>query len=109
MLAHDQEVAGMARMRWTYGPPALFLAFALYAWIDFTHTAHDNLANLGLMLVTLPITAVGLLLTWALGQTGFVLIPSGMGYDTAHAIYFWPSALVIAALLYNICSYLGRR
>jgi hypothetical protein len=37
-----------------------------------------------------------------------VLIPSGMGYYTAHAIYFWPSALLIAALLYGFCSALGR-
>jgi ABC-type molybdate transport system permease subunit len=84
--------------------PALYLAFALYAWVDFTRTAHDGLANLGLMLVTLPVTVVGLLLTWALGRTGFVLIPSGPGYYTAHAIYFWPAALLTAALLYGVCS-----
>jgi hypothetical protein len=50
-------------MRWKFAPPALYLALALYAWIDFTRTAHDGLANLGLMLVSLPVTAVGLLLT----------------------------------------------
>ncbi|WP_210166512.1 hypothetical protein [Microvirga vignae] len=95
-------------MRWTYVPPSLYLAFALYVWIDFTRTAHDGLANLGLLLATLPVTAVGLLLTSALGKTSFVLIPSGLGYYTAHAIYFWPSALLIAALLYGICSTLDR-
>jgi hypothetical protein len=79
----------------------LYVAFALYAWIDFTRTAHDGLANLGLMLVTLPVTAVGLLLTWALGKAGFVLIPSGMGYYTAHAVYSWPSALLIAGFCRN--------
>jgi ABC-type molybdate transport system permease subunit len=96
-------------MRWTYVPPALYLAFALYVWIDFTRTAHDGLANLGLMLATLPVTALGLLLTLTLGRTGFVLIPSGLGYYTAHAIYFWPAALLIAASLYGICSWLSRR
>jgi hypothetical protein len=99
-------------MRWKHVLPALYLALALYAWIDFTRTAHDGLANLGLILVTLPVTAVGLLLSSALGQTSFVLIPSGLGYYTAHAIYFWPSALLIAALLYGIgsaCSRLARR
>ena len=95
-------------MRWPYVLPTLYLALALYAWIDFTRTAHDGLANLGLMLVTLPVTALGLLLTSALGKTGFVLIPSGMGYYTAHAIYFWPSALLIAALLYGIGSAFSR-
>ncbi len=96
----------MMRMRWTSVPPALYMAFALYVWIDFTHTGPDGLANLGLMLVTLPVTALGLLLTWALGRTEFVLIPTGMGYYTAHAVYFWPSALLTAALLYCACSVL---
>jgi hypothetical protein len=86
-------------MKWKYVLPVLYLVFALYAWIDFTHTAPDGLANLGLMLVTLPVTVVGLLLTWALDRTGFVLIPSGMSYYSAHALYFWPSALLIATLL----------
>lgn len=98
----------MMHRRWRYVPPALYLALALYTWIDFTRTAHDGLANLGLMLVTLPVTAVGLLLTWALGKTGFVLIPNGMGYYTAHAVYFWPSALLIAALLYGLYSWFNR-
>ena len=96
-------------MRWTYVFPVLYLALALFAWIDSTRTAHDGLANLGLMLVTLPVTALGLLLTWALGRTAFVLIPSGLGYTTAHAIYFWPAALLTAALLYGIGSWISRR
>jgi hypothetical protein len=95
-------------MRWKYVPPALYLTFALYAWIDFTHTAHDGLANLGLVLVTLPVTALGLLLTSALGRTEFVLIPSGLGYYTAHAIYFWPAALLIAALLHGLGTWIGH-
>ena len=56
------------------------------------------------MLVTLPVTALRLLLTWALGRIEFVLIPSRLGYYTAHAIYFWPAALLTAALLYGVCS-----
>jgi hypothetical protein len=96
-------------MRWKYVLPALYLALALYAWIDFTRLPPDGLANFGLGLMTLPITALGLLLTLALGKTGFVLLPGGLGYYTAHAVYFWPSALLITALLYGICSYLSRR
>jgi hypothetical protein len=95
-------------MRWTYVPPMLYLAFALYAWVDFTCTAHDGWGALGLVLATWPVAAMGVALTWALGRTGFVLIPSGLDYYTAHAIYFWPSALLIAALLYGIGSWLGR-
>ncbi|MPR06281.1 hypothetical protein [Microvirga tunisiensis] len=83
------------------------MAFAVYAWIDFTDTARDGFANLGLFLATYPVAAVGVALTWALGQTGFVLIPSGMGYYTAHAVYFWPAALLIAALLFGMCSWIS--
>jgi hypothetical protein len=54
------------------------LAFAVYVWIDFTNTAQDGLANLGLVLATFPVAAMGVALTWALGKTGFVLIPNGL-------------------------------
>ncbi|WP_114946505.1 hypothetical protein [Microvirga calopogonii] len=91
-------------MRWAYLPSALYMAFAAYVWIDFTHTARDGLANLGLLLATFPVAALGVVLTSALGQSGFVLIPSGMGYYTAHAIYFWPAAVLTAYLLYVVCS-----
>ncbi len=46
-------------MRWTYFPPAAYLAFALYVWVDFTHTSQDGLANLGLLLATYPVAALG--------------------------------------------------
>ncbi len=91
-------------MKSTYLPPAAYLAFAVYVWIDFTHTAPDGLGNLGLLLATFPGAVMGVALTWALGQTGFVLIPSGLGYYTAHAVYFCPAALVTAYLVYVVCS-----
>lgn len=91
-------------MRWAYVPSAAYLIFAVYVWIDFINTARDGLANLGLVLATYPVAAMGVALTWALGQADIVLIPSGLGYYTAHAIYFWPSALVTAYLLYVVCS-----
>ena len=96
-------------MRWKYVLPALYLALALNARIDFAGTAEDGNGALELMLVTLPVSAVGVFLTFALGKTGFVLIPSGLGYYTAHAVYFWPSALLIMALPCGIGSYLSRR
>jgi len=52
------------------------------------------------MLVTLPVTVVGLVLSWALGSTKFVLLPNGFGYYGSHAIYYWPSVLITASLLY---------
>ncbi|EIM30649.1 hypothetical protein [Microvirga lotononidis] len=95
-------------MSWKYVPSVLYLAFALFAWIDFMHAAQDGLGNLGLLLATLPVTAVGVILTSALGKTGFVLIPSGVDYYIAHAIYFWPAALLIAGGLLGFCSWISR-
>jgi hypothetical protein len=96
-------------MRLKYIIPALYLAYALYVWIDFTQLPPDGLANLGLAVAVLPVTVVGLVLTWARGETSFVLVPSGLGYYSAHAVYFWPSAILITALLYWGCSRLSRR
>jgi len=45
-------------MRWTYLPPAAYLAFAVYVWIHFTNTAQDGLANLGLVLATFPVAVM---------------------------------------------------
>jgi hypothetical protein len=97
-------------MRLKFVLPGAYLALAVYAWIDSLRRPKDGLANVGLMLVTLPVTLLGFLLTWATGLSrGFVLLPSGLGYYTSHALYFWPSVALIAALLYWLCSVLGGR
>ncbi len=75
----------------------------------FTRLPPDGLANLGLMIVTFPVTILGLVLTWALGATGFVLLPNGFGYYGDHAVYYWPSVGMIAALLYWVVVVLGQR
>ena len=80
--------------------PATYLAVALYAWVDFVRTNPDGLANVGLYLVTLPVALVGLAITEAMGAGSFILQPSGFGYYGDHALYYWPSVLVTAALLY---------
>ncbi|HUP66755.1 MAG TPA: hypothetical protein VM145_00895 [Sphingomicrobium sp.] len=77
--------------------PGLYLAFAAYAWVDFARTNHDGLANLGLFLVTFPVTIVDLLVAQMVGQTS-VLMPEGHGYLGDHALYYVPAALVTAGL-----------
>ena len=42
--------------------PAGYGVIAALAWIDFIRLPPDGLANLGLMLVVLPVTALDLLL-----------------------------------------------
>src|SRR5215207_5881360 len=103
--------AGEARtgMRLKFVLPGAYLALALYAWLDFLRLPPDGLANVGLMLVTLPVTLFGLFLTWVIGSSrGFVLLPESLGYYASHAVYFWPSVVLIVALLYWMCSALGR-
>ena len=45
-------------MRWKYVLPALYLALALNARIDFAGTAEDGNGALELMLVTLPMQQI---------------------------------------------------
>lgn len=89
--------------------PGLYLALALYGWIDFTATAQDGLANLGLMAITLPVTLAGLLLGSLMGESSFVLIPDGFGYLTSHAIYYVPAVAVTALLLWLLGRAIDRR
>ena len=97
------------RRRWRYILPGLYLAFALYVWIDFTRIARDGLANVGLFLVTLPVALVGWLLSWLAGSSRFVLLPAGPGYLAAHAIYYVPAAALTALLFWWLGRALDRR
>ena len=89
--------------------PALYLSVAAYVWVDFVGTPPDGLANIGLFLVTLPVTVVGLLMTELWGGGGsFMLLPNGFGYFGSHALYYWPSVGLIALLLYLIAGFFVR-
>lgn len=90
----------MGRLMKTIVLPSLYLALAAYVWIDFVQLPPDGLANVGLMIVALPITVIGLILSWAVGSRGFVLSPDGFGYYGNHALYYWPSVVLTALLLY---------
>jgi hypothetical protein len=79
--------------------PGVYVAFAVYAWADFVNTNHDGLANVGLYLVTLPVTLVELLLGAMLHRNN-VLTPQGHGYLMDHALYYAPAVAVTAALFW---------
>ena len=81
--------------------PGLYLAFAIYAWIDFTHINHDGLANVGLFLVTFPVTMIDLIVSSSLGNSS-VLMPTGHGYLGDHALYYAPAALATASLFWLV-------
>lgn len=82
----------------------LYVALAIFAWIDFMRLPKDGLANVGLMIVTLPVTLIGLVLSWAVRSSKFVLLPDVFGYYGDHAVYYWPSVLITALLLYALAS-----
>ena len=77
--------------------PGLYVAFAIYAWLDFVNTNHDGLANVGLFLVTLPATIVFLIVGSSMGRSSMPM-PSGHGYLGDHALYYFPEVVVTAAL-----------
>ena len=100
---------GQGKRRARFVLPGLYLALALYIWIDFTRTAHDGLANLGLMAITLPVTLAGLLLGSLMGESSFILIPDGFGYLTSHALYYVPAVAITALLLWLLGRAIDRR
>ena len=98
--------SGKRRAR--YLLPGAYAAFALYAWWDFIHTNPDGLANIGLYLVTLPVTLVGLAVDAVLG-TNNSLTPDGHGYIADHALYYFPATAVTALLWWLLGRAIDRR
>jgi hypothetical protein len=59
--------------------------------------------------VVLPITILGLLAGWALGEESFILLPDRFGYFGDHAVFYFPSVIVVAALLWRLGAGIDRR
>ena len=89
--------------------PGVYCAVALFTWLDFSRAPADGLANVGLMLVVLPVTLLDLLLRPSHAPGSFVLMPDRFGYYANHAIFFGPSVIVIASCLGWIGAYLDKR
>ena len=88
--------------------PGLYLLLALYVWIDFAGAARDGLANVGLFLVTLPVTLLNLAIGSLLGHSSAIM-PGGFGYLGNHALYYVPAVTVTAALLWAAGRAIDRR
>ncbi len=89
--------------------PASYCGLALLAWIDFARLPPDGLANVGLMLVVLPVTVLDLALRPAGAPGSSVLMPEGLGYIGGHAVFFGGGVLVIAIGLWRLGRWLDRR
>ena len=88
--------------------PGLYSAFAIYGWFNFAMTNHDGLANIGLFLITAPVTLVNLVVGSMLGRTR-VLMPHGYGYLGDHALYYVPAVAVTASMWWLIGRAIDRR
>jgi hypothetical protein len=78
---------------------AIYLAGGLAVWISFARTNPDGLANVGLILYVFPVSLLGLVAGRLTGRTEFPLIPDRFGYYGDHAVFFFPSLFVVAALI----------
>lgn len=84
---------------WPLALSAAYLLGGLAVWISFVRTNHDGLANLGLVLYVFPVTVIGEGLSLMTGHTEFPLIPTRFGYLINHALFYFPSLLLIAGLI----------
>ena len=97
------------KRRWQLILPSLYLLLAAYVWFDFTGINHDGLANVGLMLVTLPVMLIGLAIGAVVGSKSFILLPTSYGYLTDHAIYYVPAVAITALLIWWLGRAIDRR
>ena len=89
--------------------PGLYLALAVYVWVDFALAARDGLANAGLFAVTLPVTLVGLAIDAAIGSKSFSVLPDAGSYVVSHALYYVPAVAITAALFWLLGRKIDRR
>lgn len=76
-----------------------YLAGGIAVWFSFARTNPDGLANVGLILYVLPVSGLGVLAGKLMGRTEFLLIPNRFGYLADHAVFFFPSLLVVTVLI----------
>ena len=96
-------------MKLKYVFPAVYASVALLAWVDFSLLPPDGLANVGLMLIVLPVTLLDLAMRPEGRPGSFVLMPDSFGYYGDHAVFFGTSVLIIGAFLWWLGSRADRR
>src|SRR3979411_575128 len=76
--------------------PPLYIAGAMVIWLAFSRTNPDGLANIWIAIYTFPMVIIGTLLL----RGEFPYVPGR--YYEAHALYFWPSVVLLALALFFI-------
>jgi hypothetical protein len=89
--------------------PGIYLLVALGAWLDFMSLPADGLADLGLMLVVLPITLLDVVLRSSKHPGDSILVPDRWGYYIDLSVFFWISVAMIAVALFLLGRLIDRR
>src|SRR4030088_3706135 len=76
--------------------PALYIAGAMLIWLDFSRSNPDGLANIWIAIYTFPMVIIGTFLL----RGEFPYVPGR--YYEAHALYFWPSVVLLTLALFLI-------
>jgi hypothetical protein len=82
--------------------PALYVVGAMGLWLKFARTNPDGLANIWLVVYTLPVFVSARFLL----QREFPFVPGR--YYEAHALYFWPSVTLLAFAFFLLFRALQR-
>ncbi len=85
--------------RWPIVLAVLYCLGGIGAWANFALAKTDGFGNLGLQMYVLPVSLVGFALSKVTGSAEFVLIPKGLGYFEGHALFFFPSLLILTYLV----------
>ena len=78
--------------------PLLYLVGAASIWARFVQSSPDALADIGLVVYTFPIVAIGSYLL----DLEFPYVSGG--YIESRALYYWPSVALVAYVLYSFFS-----
>ncbi len=84
--------------RLPYVVAILYCIGAVFVWIDFSYTPPDGLANVGIVLYTLPAFLIGKVIS-AREFPFFV-----GGYYEAHRVYFIVSVAILSSLMFIVLS-----
>jgi hypothetical protein len=85
--------------RWPIFVAVLYCLGGIGAWVHFAVADASGLGNLGLMMYVLPVSMLGFAIGKVTGSAEFVLIPKGLSYLSAHALFFFPSLLLLTYLV----------
>jgi hypothetical protein len=84
---------------WPVVLAALYFLGGLATFAQFVVADGYGMGNLGLIVYVMPVSLIGFGIGRLTGAASFPLIPRGLDPQTASAIYFFPSLLLLTYLL----------